>query len=318
MGGNFAFILLTAILAAALVPLWYTALRPRRYVRTPTGRQVEQSDLERLLAPLVEIAGGRPNGRDRLLRQLEWARVDWWTPETWSLLKLFAGPVAGFAGLIVLLAVGAPTIAALAIALGGGGGGFLYPRVYLNGRLRRRQAAIARDVPVFLNLYARTAVVVRDTTAILEAIAALVAREQASREGAEGVSIRVKRRRNPYGSDLWLGLEMMLKQRALGLYRRGATAATPDALIGFALFCNDPDLNTWVDRVRQAREAQRHLSPEQADILVNTLQQRRLWAVRRSFARLQARATIILVAVNMPLLLLSILAPVVFVALNGF
>ena len=318
MDGSMAAVLLAAVLAALLPAAWWVALRPRKIIRGPSGRQVEASDIERLLSPIVAMASGRSGGRERLLRQLEWARIDWFTPETWSLLKILTGPVAGFGSLLVFLTIGASTMLALILAVCAGATGFLYPRVYMNGRLNRRQASIARDVPVFLNLYARTAVVVRDTTAILEAIAALVARESASRVGVEGVTPRSRRHTNPYSSDLWLGLELMLKQRALGVYRRGATLTNPDALIGFSVFCNDPDLNTWVDRVRQAREAQRHLSPEQADILVANLQQRRLWQVRRSFARLQARATVVLVAVNMPLLLACILTPVIVVAISGF
>ncbi len=316
MDSAFALPLLAAVLAALLPAAWWVALRPRRIVRGRAGRSIEPSDIERLLGPLVAMAAGRRSGRERMLRELEWARIDWFTPETWSLLKILAGPMLGLGMLFLLLMLGISSVAAVFLAAGGGAMGFLYPRIYLGGRLRRRQAAIARDVPVFLNLYARTSVVVRDTTAVLEAIAAVVSREAATREGVEGVIPHHRRRVNPYASDLWVGLDLMLKQRALGIYRRGATLSSPDALIGFSVFCHDSDLDTWVDRVRQAREAQRHLSPEQADILVDNLQARRLWQVRRSFARLQARATIILVAVNMPLLLASILAPMIAMAIT--
>lgn len=318
-----AAILLVSLLAALLVPVSQAALKARKLIRLSDGRIVaEPSDMEKLFGPLLTGPMRRSGGRDLVLRKLEWARISFFTPETWVVANVLSGPLAFAVGLALMVVAGAGAIPLVLIPSVAGAIGVFYPRAYLGRRLRDRQKAIRRDGMAFMSLYARTATVLRDTTAVFGRMLEIAARENAERNAPQIAKIvrrdNRKRRSSPYASDLWIGLEIMMKARQTGIHRKGATYDNPDPLISFAVFVNDPDITTFIDRIRQARDQQRHISPEQVDIMVENLQNRRLEEIRRGFAALLTKATTVLVAFNMPLLLLAIGLPIVYVITSGF
>jgi hypothetical protein len=314
--------LLVAAMGAGVILLAAWAFGSRRLVRTSSGRVIpEPSDLMRLFGPLLVRPMRSRGGRERLAQKLDWARIGFFTPETWLLANLLAGPLAFLLTFLFFSLISGNGLLAVIMALVAGAAGFIYPRTTLSRRLRARQARIKRDVVGFISLYARTATVLHDTTLIFAKMLEIAARENADRTAPAGVLKRsaVRRRRTtPYSSDLWLGLEIMMRERAQGIHRKGASYERPDPLISFAFFCDEPAISTFIDRIRQARDQQRHITPEQLDIMVANLEQHGLQEVRRGFADLVAKAIIVLVAFGMPLIFTAVGASIIYALFNSF
>jgi len=296
-------------------------LRARKLVRLVNGRlETDSSELERLFGPLL-TRRMRRGGRDQLYRRLEWARIGFFTPETWVLVTTLSGPLVFLVFFSIFSLAGAEPVTALILSLLAGGGGFFYPRSTMNSRLRARAKRIRRDVIPFISLYARTATVIEDTTQVFAKMLEIAERENADRSGPGAPILRrsTQRRRqnNPYQSDIWIGLAIMMRDRTAGIHRRGATAETPDPLMNFAAFVNDEDFSTFIDRIRQARDQSRYIKPEQMDTMLENLQLHRLQEIRRGFATLLAKATVVLVAFGMPLIFTAVGGPILYAILHG-
>lgn len=320
MGSDLLLRLFLAGCGAALIWVAAGALSGRKLVLGPDGiRRPELSDLERFLAPLGRYGlRAQESRRERIAKDLEFARIGWFVPETWTGLLWASGPLGffGATGLFALLGANP----GLAIFGGGIGGamGFFYPRFYLRSRLAARRRLIRREALPFVSQYARTGTVIRDTTAIFEELEELAARDRAARLADAPVRRKERRRGSgQYASDIWVGLSVMMAERSAGIYRATATADDPDPLMRFAAFVDDPDFSTFIDRVRQARSQDRHIAPDQLDALVDAIQARRISEAKASAATLVAKATFILVAFNMPLLFGAILLPIIFGVISG-
>lgn len=318
--------LLLALGAVALVFIGLSIVAPRRVILAPDGtRRFEPSDLEKFLAPLAaRFARLRGRSLKRVAQELEWARIDYFSPELWVLLPIFTGFGVGLVVLTLLAQAGMnPAMSGIAGFIGAFIG-FMYPQVYLSRRLNARQRAIRDDVIPFIAQFARTAAVAKDITTTFEIMNNLAIAEQAQYEArlkmAPHLRSRLKRLQvqRPYSSDLWLGLQIMMRHAAQGLYRANADYDHPDPLIAFAIFSDDPDIGRFIDKLRSARANNRNVGPEQLDIEVRNLHLARIQEVRRSFAKLVAEATFFLVIFNMPLLLIAALAPVIGPLFSAF
>jgi len=318
---SFGAVLLLSLGLALLVPFTFYALRARSLVRLENGQLVsDDSELERLFGPLFRRRMRGAGGYDQVLQKLEWARIGFFTPGTWILATTLAGPLLFLLFFALFTLLGLEPGSTLILSGMAGGGGFLYPRSTLSRKLRERQKRIARDVIPFIGLYARTATIIHDTTSVFAKMLEIAARENADRMGGKDAMLRRstrQRQNNPYQSDLWLGLEVMMRERTAGIHRKGATGERPDPLMSYATFVNDREFFSFIDRVRQARDQQRHISAEQLDVMVSNLQQHRLQEIRRGFARLLAKATVVLVAFGMPLLFTAVGAPLIYAVLHG-
>lgn len=320
MGSELLLRLFLAACGVALLWVAAGALSGRRLVLGPDGiRRPELSDLERFLAPLGRYSlRSKEGSRERLMKDLEFARIGWFVPETWSGLTWASGPLAFFGATGLFSTLGAnPGLAIFGGAISGAMG-FFYPRFYLSSRLAARRRLIRREALPFISQYARTGTVIRDTTAIFEELEEIAARDRAARIADAPVRRKELRRGSgQYASDLWVGLSIMMAEQSAGIYRGDATADDPDPLMRFAAFVDDPDFSTFIDRVRQARSQDRHINPDQLDALVDSIAQRRVSEAKASAATLVAKATFILVAFNMPLLFGAILFPIIFGVISG-
>lgn len=313
------FVILLGIGAAALVLLAAAAVGRRKVIRTPDGEViVVPTEFDQLLAPLVRfLTSGKRRDLEQVARDLDHARISRFSPEVWVVLPWLLGIGGALALLTLVSAAGTDPALAIIVCLIGGFLGFMYPRVTLSGRLRRRQAAIKEDVLPFMAQFARTATVARDMTTTFEIMNGLAKEEREQFEARARLSPAERRRlermrmRSPYASDLWVGLALLMRQASGSLYRGGADYAHPDPLIEFAVFADDPDFARFIDKLRQASAAIRNLSPEQLDIDVSNLQIQRVAEVQGTFARMLSESTFVMVMFCFPLLLIAALAPTI-------
>lgn len=311
------FAVLLGIGAAAMVFLAASAVGRRKVIRTPDGDVIlVPTDFDQLMSPLMRLLGrGKKRDLNQLARDLDHARIGRFSPEAWLIMPWLLA-VAGFLAMMTLVsASGADPLLGIVVAGIAGFIGFLYPRITLNGRLRRRQAAIKEDVLPFMAQFARTITISRDMTTSFEIMNGLAKEEREQFEARARLSPAERRRlermrqRSPYASDLWIGLGIMMRQASGGLYRDGADYEHPDPLIDFAIFADDPDFARFIDKLRQARAGQGNLSPEQLDIDVSNLQIQRVAEVQGTFARMLQESTFVMVMFCFPLLLIAAIAP---------
>lgn len=317
-------VILLALGLGSLIFFAAAAVAPRRTVLMPDGsRRLEPSDLEKLLTPLGRRVGRRRK-LHRVQQELEWARISRFSPELWVLLPFLAGPGIGLVILSLMLSSGGEVGTAVIAGVVGMVVGIIYPRTLLSGRLKARSKAIRRDVLPFMSQYARTATLAKDMTLTFDTMKNLVDAEQSQFESrlrlpsANRRQLQRRRTESPYASDLWLGLQLMMRHASSGLFRAAADYDRPDPLIAYAIFVDDRDFSRFIDKLRQARSHDRNFSPDQLDLEVTNLQARRIQEVEQSFAAMVAKGTLYLILFNMPLLLAVALAPVVGPLLSVF
>ena len=302
------------LLAASLPSLVY-----RGKIRDFDGRLIPApTDIDRLLNGFGSRFFSKPD--PTLARKLIWARIPIAnTPPAWRALNVL-GPIAAALIGYTVAASGGNTLGG--ILLGGGGAFFAY--LFISSRLDNfiaaREKAIAAAVPAFMSSFARILAVRRDWVATMEAIGLAAEKERAAR--GQGEALRRKAVRpndfNPYASELYTGIIMMMNRKNEGLIRRDATVDRPDPLLDWAIWCDNSEIFDLADAIRAATIQNRPLRAEEIDILENGFRSRREERITREAADAAARTTGILVLFNLPLLLAALIVPAIYGAIQAF
>jgi hypothetical protein len=303
-------ILFGGLIAAAIVVLLMGALgRPRMEIDTRGTRRPAPSDVERLFSPLASrLLRRRAGGRARLARELTWTRSRF-SPELFTVIPVVAAPAAALIMFGVGVFEGMDTTMTAIICVAAALGGWFYVPSRHNAAMRRRRAAAHEDAVVFMGQYARTAMTSPDMPTIFAEMNRYVIEERHRFAARQLANPRRRYGVQPYDSAIWQGLVDMMARSSQGLVRDGATLEDPDILQQFVVFCDDPDMTTFLVHLRTASIQHRRLDPGQLDAEVRELRAARIDEARASWARLVNEATIYLVVFNLPILFGVILGP---------
>ena len=297
-------------IAAAIVVLLLGALgRPKMEVDPKGTRRPAPSDVERLFGPLSSrLLRRRAGGRARLARELTWVRSNL-SPEIYTVIPYVAAPGAALILFGISVFVGMDTTTTALVCAAGALAGWFYISSRHNAAMRRRRAAAHEDAVVFMGQYARTAMTSPDMPTIFAEMNRYVIEERRRFAARQLANPRRRYGTQPYDSAVWQGLVDMMARSSQGLVRDGATLEDPDILQQFVVFCDDPDMTTFLVHLRTASIQHRRLDPGQLDAEVRELRAARIDEARASWARLVNEATIYLVVFNLPILFGVILGP---------
>ena len=323
--------LLFAAGAVMLLLIAYGAMEGQRYEVDEFGDKVPvPSDVEQFIAPLFgRFTRTSSVSRQRALFEMQWAGLEKFTPEFWTLLPFLIAP----AGLIGGVAIGimanlAPQTAGL-LGVISAFMGATWPRNRKNGAITRRNELVREDTPRFISTFARIYVTFKDTSRTFEAMLERALRSRIADSAIKDPKLerqmprRVVRRlrgRSGYESPIWTGLERLISaqrgNRSI-VDRDMSTTGRADPITEFAFFCNDPDMTRFIQLIRENWVQDRRTDPDQIDEFVKSIQARRIQEIRQSFAKMQAEATTFLVLFNFPVLMGVIFMPLIGTLVGG-
>ena len=304
---------LTSI-AGGLLVITLFGLVFRSKVRDFDGRLIPApTDIERLLEGFGARFFSKPD--PTLARKLVWARIPIAnTPPAWRALNLL-GPIStALLGYIVVGGGAGNVLWGIILAAGGGFFAYLFISSRLDNVIDAREMEIAASVPAFMSSFARILAVRRDWVATMETIAQAAEKERAARGAGEALRRKAVRPNdfNPYASELYTGLIMLMARKNEGLIRRDASVERPDPLLEWAIWCDNGEIFELADAIRAATVQNRPLRAEEVDILENGFRARREERIIREAADAAARTTAILVIFNLPLLLAALIVPAIY------
>lgn len=257
--------LLFAAGAVMLLLLAYSAMEGQRYEVDEFGDKVPvPSDVEQFLSPLVgRFTRTSSVSRQRALFEMQWAGLEKFTPEFWTLLPFLIAPAGLMGGVAIgIMANLAPQTAGM-IGVISAFMGATWPRNRKNGAITRRNELVREDTPRFISTFARIYVTFKDTSRTFEAMLERALRSRIADSAIKDPKLerqmprRVVRRlrgRSGYESPIWTGLERLISaqrgNRSI-VDRDMSTTGRADPITEFAFFCNDPDMTRFIQLIRE-------------------------------------------------------------------